>query len=110
MRCDQGRERRQAERYPLSTMAILETYLKDQVEKLELPTRDVSSSGAFFLTSRILPTGVNVKITMYLCIEALKAMGKESEVKVDVDRTVQRADEDGIAVKFNRGHRISPVM
>ena len=106
---NQGREKRQAERYPLSTMAILEAYLKDQVEKFEFPTRDISSLGAFFLTSRALPTGVHVKTTMYLRIEALKAMGKECEVKVDVDGTVQRAEEDGIAVRFNRGYKISPV-
>ena len=94
----------------MGTTAILETYLKDQVEKLELPTRDVSSLGAFFLTSLALPTGAYVKTTMFLRIEALKSMGMECEVKVDVSGTVQRAEEDGIAVRFNGGYRISPVL
>lgn len=98
MRYDQESERRQAERYPLSALAILEAYLQDSVEKFELPTRDISSLEAFLLISRTLPIGVYVKITMYLWIRALQTARNDGEVKVDVDGTVQRTGGGGGAV------------
>ncbi len=103
-----GEERRREERYPLATNALLQVYVEDHVEQHEMSTRDISSGGAFFFTSRLLPIGAEVRVTLHLWIEGLRAIGQQSNVRLDVGGRVVRSEADGIAVGFGKDYTLSP--
>ena len=103
-----GEERRREERYPLATSALLEVHVEDHVEQYAMSTRDISSGGAYFFTPRSFQIGAKVRVTLHLWIEGLRAIGQQSNVRVDVGGRVVRSEADGIAVGFDRDYTLSP--
>jgi hypothetical protein len=103
-------ERRHLERFPLKATAVIETAVENEEKVLELYTRDISSSGAFFSTQSALPPGASVRITLFLLIAGLKQLyGHPGKIKITTDGTVVRSNNDGMAVVFDQRYQMSAV-
>ena len=103
---DNGRggtqDRRGLQRFNLRLEAILQE-LRDRAEGLELYTRDISSDGAFLYTDHPLPLDSSVELTLMLPV------GEVSKSKIKVDGRVIRAEQDGIAVRFDSRYSFTPA-
>jgi hypothetical protein len=76
----------------------------------ELYTRDISSQGAFFLTSNPFPEGSYLRLKLFLYIQALQdLLDDDSEVGVDISGRVIRTENEGMAVLFDPGYEISTL-
>jgi len=94
-------ERRILSRFELRARSILKR-LQDGEEILELFTRDVSSKGAFFLTSSPLPIETTLAITLFLPIG-------QATSRLSVAGKVVRAEDEGMAVQFDPGYTLAPA-
>jgi len=103
-------ERRKLERFALRLPANLETW-PNTPEKpgisLALHTSNVSSGGAFFLTSTPLPEGTSVKIGLALRSSHLDS-ARDMGSFVEVTGKVSRSEREGMAVVFDNRYRIIP--
>jgi hypothetical protein len=72
---------------------------------LDLMTENISADGAFFPTREPLPEGFKVLVEITLRRES----GEGMQSKVKVKGTVVRSQADGMAVRFEKGARISPL-
>ncbi len=80
-----------------------------QKDILSLITKDISSAGAFIVTSRPLPEGVPVELEVVLPIKTLEAfIGEKGKVVVKVKGKVVRRDETGMAIAFGNSYEIKP--
>lgn len=89
-------ERRKVERYDLQIPALLQ-FEKGQ-EPVEHLTRDISSAGAFFFANESMPVGTPVKVDLML----------PNRVQIKVNGAVVRSIDSGMAVRFDKGHKIIP--
>ena len=89
-------EQRAVTRYSLQVPAHVETMLSGDLQTFEWKTRDVSSSGAFFLTNgQLLENGTDIKVSIYLN----SFSGAGSWVKMN--GWVVRAESEGVGVCFD---------
>jgi hypothetical protein len=95
-------ERRDLSRFNLRLRSILKKPHNGE-EDLELFTRDVSSKGAFFLTSNPLPIDTTLAMTLFLPV------GKSAIGKIGVAGRVVRTEGEGMAVRFDPGYTLVPV-
>ena len=103
-------DRRQLQRFPLRAPAIVRTAVQDSESVVELYTRDICSGGAFLQTDHPLPEGINVEITLFLLISALRhVQGRPGKVKITTVGTVVRSEEAGMAVAFDSEYQMVPV-
>jgi hypothetical protein len=74
---------------------------------LNFLTKDISSMGAYIETAQPLPEGAPVRLELTLSMELLyRIVGKGAGAKVKVRGKVIRAEEGGMAIKFDRRFKI----
>jgi hypothetical protein len=95
-------ERRNLTRFDLRLRSLLKK-LQDGEEVLELFTRDVSSKGAFFLTSDPLPIDTSLSMTLFLTI------GRSLSSMFSVAGKVVRTEDAGMAVRFDSNYTLVPA-
>lgn len=96
------------QRFDLQASTRIEVQQRDgRQDVLSFVTRDISSMGAFIETAEPLPEGVPVRLELMLSLELLKRIvGREARAKVKVRGKVIRAEEDGMAIQFDRKFKI----
>ena len=110
-RCRQAHrmeDRRKLERFELRVPAVVVVEPQSgREEVLDLTTKDVSSDGAFLLSSRLLPEGATVKMEFQLVMESLRNSRRENgRARVRVTGRVIRVDGAGAAIRFGRKYKI----
>ncbi len=98
------------QRFSLKATAVVQTVSAGTEKVFELSTQDISSGGAFFPMEVPLPTGENVKITLYISISPLEQIiDFPSKVKITTEGQVVRSTGRGMAVKFGGHYTMSPA-
>ena len=102
-------DHRQLQRFSIAVPARIETNSGSTTPpREELFSRDVSSGGAFFLTSHPLDVGTHVVVRMLLHPRRIgQAKGKGAQVTIAGE--VLRTDAHGMAVRFHHHFKISSV-
>ena len=101
-------ERREIERFALEAPALLSVMdERGKIIQFEATTRDICSSGAFFLTRKFMPLGTDVKVDLALSFEK-EAMLKEKSIHINIAGWVVRTDQNGIALCFYKKYDIIP--
>ena len=98
-------DRRKFERFNLrlpTRIKVRSSTVRKQTE--ELNTTNISSGGAFFSTGKPIPNGTKVQLSLTLLSEKLKKL-TGTNGRVQVDGTVVRSDQQGIAVSFNNNYK-----
>jgi hypothetical protein len=92
--------RRHIERFDMELKSTLLILSGGQMnETLHLCTRNISSAGAFLLTSNPLGVGTRVNLLMFLpLMNRLENQGKKT--LLEVAGSVIRSDSEGMAVSF----------
>ena len=94
------KERRKCERLQLELPARLETNSTDKKEIFELQTRDISSAGAFLLTTERLSEGTRCRLELMVTSNRIKEItGAQSLIKLE--GTIVRSTPDGVAICFD---------
>lgn len=104
------KDRRSLVRYTLEVPVRVEI-LKESGEReiLQLQSKDISSAGAFFYSSRSLPEG-KLSMEIVLNVNTLKQIiGEHGDVRVKLSGTVVRVDPEGVAVRFDKKYRIDTI-
>jgi hypothetical protein len=106
-------EKRKLERFDLNLLARIRMAPLEKKEinalLIDLPCWNISSGGAFFHTGEPLPEGAKVHMDILLEVEQLKKItGKRALIMVD--GTVLRANQNGMAVRFDNEYEIKPVL
>jgi c-di-GMP-binding flagellar brake protein YcgR len=103
------KDRRRLERFTLRAAAKIEKEQETGRRRTyRLVTRDISSGGAFVVTSEPLAEGETVSMEMLLPLESLSRIaGTSARVFLSVKGKVVRTDERGMAITFNGRHKIS---
>jgi len=110
MEAEEGKERRQLERFAVKAFAVVKTASPDTEQMFELYTQDISSGGAFFPVEVPLPAGEKIKITLYVSISALEQLSDvPNRAKISTDGQVVRSDRRGMAVRFAGNYLMSPA-
>lgn len=110
MEVDQSQERRQLQRFMVKASALVQTIPQGEGQVLELFTKDISSNGAFFPMEVPLPTGLKVKITLFLSISAIESIHDfVKKTQIVTDGQVVRSTAEGFAVEFGKRYTISPA-
>jgi hypothetical protein len=100
-------EKRKLERFELSVPARIQG--EENRNILELATRDVCASGAFFHTDRSLPEGTKVRIDLLLPLERLKSfLEGYDHAHVSLTGKVSRIEPRGMAICFDNNYSIRP--
>ena len=97
-----NQDRRILTRFDLRLRSILKK-LQNGEEVLELFTRDVSSKGAFFVTSDPLPIDTGLSMTLFLTV------GQSLSSMFSVAGKVVRTEDDGMAVRFDSNYTLVPA-
>ena len=102
-------DRRKLERFELQVPALVIVESQSgREEVLDLTTKDVSSDGAYLLSSRILPKGASVKMEFVLALDSIRKTRKENgRARVRVTGRVIRVDGDGAAIRFGNRYKIT---
>lgn len=74
----------------------------------ELFSRDVSSSGAYFLTTEPLDVGTRLMVSMLLNPQHQKR-SRGRKARVTVGGMVLRKEQKGMAVRFDKAYKITSV-
>jgi hypothetical protein len=103
-----GEDRRRLQRFDLQASTLIEVQQEGgRHGVLSFITRDISSMGAFIETAQPLPEGAPVRLELMLPLDLPKrVVGEESRAKVKVRGKVIRAEEDGMAIQFDRKFKI----
>ena len=73
-------------------------------------TKNVCSSGAYIAAEAPLNEGTLVKLELFLAVDRLLSIiGEHQKVKVRVKGEVVRANDEGMAVRFDRGYKITTL-
>ncbi len=107
-------EKRKLERFDLKIPAKIKQADLSQNDRGEevpdLTTNDVSSGGAFFHTTKPLPTGTEVKIELILPLDKLKELSEDIlHALIKVSGTVIRTESGGMASSFDSNYQLRPV-
>ena len=104
-------ERRKLERFQLHVPAKIElTDESGHHETLQLETKDISADGAFFVSSKPITEGADIRLEMVLSVERLKDLiGAHKKVELKLQGHVIRSDSNGVAVMFDRKYQIKAL-
>ncbi len=102
-------DRRKLERFELHVPALVVVESQSgREEVLDLTTKDVSSDGAYLLSSRLLPEGAMVKMEFQLALDSFRNSRRENgKARVRVTGRVIRVDGDGAAIRFGGKYKIT---
>jgi hypothetical protein len=105
------RERRKVERFSLELPAKITVVSANgkAKETINFQTENISAAGAFFPTSKPLPTGTRIIINLVLPFDKPKRFNGHSKAGIKLEGTVQRSTERGMAVAFDRSYQITPL-
>jgi hypothetical protein len=102
------REKRKVGRFDLHIETLW--HIPDKVnENPMLITRDISSTGAFLATTDPLPVGTNIELIFLLRQEGFSNGSKARKVTIRTIGKVIRTDNEGMAVEFEKLHKISQL-
>lgn len=104
-------ERRSLKRFALSLPARIEKIPRSENNTraiLDLITKDICASGAFFLSTHPLNKGTPVKIDLILTPEKSRN-SRVWRALIEVNGVVLRRDPDGMAVNFEKRYRLIPL-
>ena len=102
------REKRKFERFDLRIETILN--FQDGVFKNKQRTfisRDISCSGAFLNTNDPLPVGTRLDLVLLLSQDKFGTKRKEERVKIMTMGMVVRANQQGMAIEFDKLYKMS---
>ena len=104
-------ERRKLERFEIVSPARVRVSAGgDDKHEYNLTTRDVSSGGAFLLSSQHLPEGMTVRLEFLLSLDTLTPLvGDGKKARVRVKGEVVRSDRAGIAIRFDSSCKITAL-
>ena len=102
-------DRRKLERFQLRVPALVVMECQSgREEVLDLTTRDVSSDGAYLLSSGLLPEGAVVKMEFMLALDSTAMSARRNgRARVRVTGKVIRADGNGAAIRFGNRYKIT---
>ena len=102
------KERRKIQRIELSTPARIEALVKGGKKiSLKAETKDISSHGAYFLTKDRVEENTKLDIELLLSMgKLLELLKGKKQIRIVIQGTVIRSDQDGIAVSFGRRYQI----
>jgi hypothetical protein len=103
------REKRKVERFDLHIDTLWNVLDTEMVENPKLVTRNISSAGAFLITNSPLPVGTDIELNFLLSQEELSNGTKNRKVTIRTVGKVIRADEEGMAVEFDKLHKVSQL-
>jgi PilZ domain len=103
------REKRKVERFDLQIDTLWNVQNIETVENPMLVTRDISSTGAFLTTTDPLPVGTDIELNFLLSPQELSNGTKNRKVTIRTFGKVIRTDEEGMAVQFEKFHKISQL-
>jgi hypothetical protein len=102
------KEQRKLDRYQLPMPARIAPV--DDVaghDSLYLVTADVCAGGAFFLTRRVLPEGMDVDVEMAMPVDRFRSLRISlKRVFIRIRGTVLRTADHGMAIQFKGPHQI----
>ena len=102
-------DKRTFERFDLAVPAKIGVEGIDTgIEEMSLVTRDICAGGAFLHTKNPLPEGTRIKMNLVLSIEKLKQL-LDSECEIQVEGTVVRSEDTGIAIRFEENYELVSV-
>ncbi len=94
------KERRKYERFQLELPARLTMNSSERTEIFELQTRDMSSAGAFLLTTERFSEGTRCQLELIVISERIKELtGVQGLIKIE--GTIVRSTPEGVAVCFD---------
>jgi len=101
-------DRRKMERFDLKLPTNLSWAGKGKEQELiELMTNNICAGGAYFITSRALPKGTEVKVNLILHLDKIQKRGSKRS-HIDVSGFVTRTNHQGMAIWFDKNYKISP--
>lgn len=102
-------DRRKLERFELRVPALVVVESRSgREEVLDLTTKDVSSDGAYLLSSNLLPEGAMVRMEFMLAMNSVGRSWRDGRrMRVRVTGKVIRVDGNGAAVRFGNRYRIT---
>jgi hypothetical protein len=98
----EGQDRRGIGRFNMKLRSLIREF-QEREKTLEVYTRDISSDGAFFLTDSPLPVDTDLSMTLFL------PAGPTTKGKISIDGKVIRAEQSGMAVRFNPNYSLVSV-
>ena len=111
---DRGAEMRSIERFTLGASAVLQVGRspdKSDRRTVHAVCHDISSSGAFFVTGESVRVGAEIGARLPLDFKAtVKSRTAGHRAVLEVDGTVIRKEERGIAVKFGKKYSLRPAQ
>ena len=111
---DRGAERRSIERFPLGTSAVLQvgrSLDRSDRRMVHAVCQDISSGGAFFVTRERVSVGAEIGARLSLYFKAgAKSEPTGRRVVMEIDGTVIRKAQYGIAVKFGKKYSLKPAQ
>ena len=100
---------RKVQRFAITLPAFIESQTGHHAKSSrELLSRDVSSNGAFFLTSHPLEVGTRLVVRMVLKPQHIDSSGTRKAL-VTVGGHVLRKESEGMAVRFDKTYKIASV-
>jgi hypothetical protein len=103
------REKRKVERFDLHIDTLWNVLDTEIVENPKLVTRNISSAGAFLITTSPLPVGTDIELNFLLSQQELSNGTKNRNVTIRTIGKVIRTDEEGMAVEFDKLHKVSQL-
>ncbi len=102
--------KRNTERFELDLLVkvIIDVNKKPKIETLH--TRDISSEGTYLRTDSPIEPGTPIKLELFLSMDRLLSLiGEKKQIKVKVNGEVIRTDSIGMAIRFDKGYKITPL-
>ena len=104
-------ERRSLQRFDLSAPAHVTVRGNGhRTRELNLATKDVSSGGAFILSSEPIANEARVTIELLMSFDTLqKIAGMKKKARIRVKGKVVRVTAEGIAVRFDSAYKMTTL-
>lgn len=107
-----GLGKRSMERFDLDIPVCLTLGEPDSVpdsSKMSYRIKNICSGGAYFFTDNPLRIGTKVEIDLQLDLKKYN-IKKLAHSEVQVSGSIIRTDSNGMAVKFDKNFKMSPVL
>ncbi|CAN2039152.1 PilZ domain-containing protein [Candidatus Magnetomoraceae bacterium gMMP-15] len=104
-----NKNKRKLERFTLKLpIQLVVNNNENDKQLLEVVTKDICAGGAFFNMNTPLPVGTEISVNLELPLDDLKKI-EGQKVRINIAGSVIRIENNGIAVNFDKGYKISPV-
>ena len=99
------------ERFDLGLFSRIQVQSGERApEVMEQVTQNVCAGGAYFHTSDPLPSGTRVSLNMMLKIPVQQNRSSNNLTKIEISGRVIRSESSGIAIEFNNGYKMLPLV